>query len=489
MQLQTTSPAVPVHLTRLDGTTWAPSAAELEGLRRQLRGALCLPGEPAYEVARTLWNAMIDRRPGAVIRAGAAEDVRRAVELAGRQRLLLAVRGGGHHIAGNAVCEGGLLLDLGPMKGVRVDAASRTARVEPGATLADFDREAQAFGLATPLGINSTTGVAGLTLGGGFGWLSRKHGLTIDNLLAAEVVLASGATVRASARENPDLFWALRGGGGNFGVVTAFEYQLHPVGPEVLAGLIVHPFARAGALLRGFRQVVKASPEELTCWAVLRKAPPLPFLPPEVHGTEVVVLAACWVGDPAEGQAALAPLRALGQPIADVIGPAPFAAWQQAFDPLLGAGRRNYWKSHDFVDLGDGAVEVLLQAAGRLPTPECEIFLAHLGGAVNRVAPDATAYPHRDVNFVVNVHTRWGEASQDQACVGWARQTFDRLAPHATGGVYVNFMPDDEAERVGRGAYGANLDRLARLKEKFDPGNLFRLNQNVRPAAPQGRPS
>jgi FAD/FMN-containing dehydrogenase len=373
------------------------------------------------------------------------------------------------------------------MKAVRVDATSRTARVQPGATLAEFDREAQAVGLATPLGINSTTGVAGLALGGGFGWVSRQHGLTIDNLLAADVVLASGATVRASARENPDLFWAIRGGGGNFGIVTSFQFRLHPVGPEVLSGLIVHPLARAGELLRGYRRVLMEAPEELTCWAVLRHAPPLPFLPPEVHGTGVMVLAACWVGNPARGEAALAPLRALGQPIADVIGPTPFTEWQQAFDPLLVAGRRNYWKSHDLVELGDAAIDLLVEAAGQLPSPECEIFLAQLGGAVNRVAPDATAYPHRDVNFVVNLHARWGEPSQDQACIAWARQFFDRLAPHATGGVYVNFMPGDEAERVGRGAYGANLARLARLKEKFDPGNLFRQNQNIRPAASPGR--
>ena len=487
MQTTSASPAASVTLTRHDGTAWSPPAADLETLRRALHGELCLPGTAGYEAARTIWNAMIDRRPGAVIRAADAGDVRRAVELAARHRLLLAVRGGGHHIAGNAVCEGGLQLDLTPMKGVRVDPASRTARVEPGVTLAEFDAAAQAAGLATPLGINSTTGVAGLTLGGGFGWLSRRHGLTIDNLLSAEVVLASGAQVRASPRENPDLFWALRGGGGNFGVVTSFEFQLHPTGPEVLAGLIVHPFARAKELLRGYRRVVAEAPDELTCWAVLRKAPPLPFLPPEVHGREVLVLAACWLGDPARGQAALAPLRAIGQPIADAIGPAPFAGWQQAFDPLLAAGRRNYWKSHDFTELSDAALDLLAEEAARLPSPECEIFVAHLGGAVNRVAADATAYPHRDVNFVVNVHTRWGEPTQDQACIGWARALFDRLAPHATGGVYVNFMPEDEAQRVGGGAYRANFARLARLKAKFDPENLFRQNQNIQPAAPAGR--
>ena len=457
--------------------------ATLDALRGQVGGALCLPGEAGYEEARTLWNVMIDKRPGAVVRAGGAGDVQRAVAFAREHRLLLSVRGGGHNIAGNAACDGGLMLDLTPMKAVRIDPTSRTARVEPGVILAEFDREAQAVGLATPLGINSTTGVAGLTLGGGFGWLSRKHGLTVDNLLSADVVLASGALVHASARENPDLFWAIRGGGGNFGVVTSFEFQLHPVGPQVLAGLVVHPFSRAREVLQGYRRAVASAPDELTCWAVLRKAPPLPFLPPEVHGREVLILAACWVGNPARGQEALAPLRALGTPIADVIGPAPFAGWQQAFDPLLAAGRRNYWKSHDFVELGDAAIEQLVAYASRLPSPECEIFVAHLGGAVNRVPATATAYPHRDVNFVVNVHTRWGEAGQDEACIGWAREFFDRMAPHATGGVYVNFMPEDEAPRIRRGAYGVNYDRLSRVKAKYDPTNLFRRNQNISPAA------
>ena len=349
-------------------------------------------------------------------------------------------------------------------------------------TLAEFDEEAQAHGLATPLGINSTTGVAGLTLGGGFGWLSRKHSLTVDNLLGADVVLASGKRVRASPQENPDLFWALRGGGGNFGVVTSFEFRLHPVGPEVLAGLIVHPFSNARQVLRGYRSAVMSAADDLTCWAVLRKAPPLPFLPPEVHGQEVLVPAACWVGDRAKGESAVAPLRALGNPIADVIGPAPFAGWQQAFDPQLAPGRRNYWKSHDLAELGDDAIDLLVEYAGRLPSPESEIFVAHLGGAVNRVPVTSTAYPHRDVSFVVNVHARWAEASQDPTCIGWARDFFGRMAPHATGGVYVNFMPGDEAQRVRGGAYGPNYQRLSRLKARYDPGNLFRNNQNILPA-------
>jgi FAD/FMN-containing dehydrogenase len=471
-----------VTFERSDGASWAPTSDVLEALRSQLRGALCLPGEPGYEQARTLWNAMIDKHPAAVIRAAGTADVMRAVNVAREHQLVLAVRGGGHNIAGNAVCEGGLMLDLTPMKSVRVDPSTRTARVEPGVTLAEFDKEAQAFGLATPLGINSTTGVGGLTLGGGFGWLSRKLGLTVDNLLSADVVLARGALVHASGKENEDLFWAIRGGGGNFGIVTSFEYRLHPVGPEVLAGLLVHPFSNARAVLQGYRRAVANAPEDLSCWVVMRKAPPLPFLPEEVHGKEVVVLALCHVGDAAKRESALAPIRALGKPIGEMVGPMPFVAWQQAFDPLLAPGQRNYWKSHNLRELDDAAIEILLDSVGRVPTPDCEVFVGHLGGAVNRVPATATAYPHRETSFFINVHTRWGDASQDQPCITWARELFDRMAPHATGGVYVNFMPADEEQRVSRGAYGPNYDRLSRIKARYDPDNLFRHNQNIQPA-------
>jgi len=458
-----------------------PSEA-LDALRGALRGTLSLPGEAGYDEARTIWNAMIDKKPAAVVRAAGAGDVMQAVRLAAQHKLLLAVRGGGHNIAGNAVCDGGLLLDLSLMRSVRVDPKARTARVEPGARLSDLDREAQAFGLATPTGINSTTGVAGLTLGGGFGWLSRKHGLTVDNLLSADVVTAAGELVRADAENNPDLFWAIRGGGGNFGVVTSFEFRLHPVGPQVIAGLIVHPFSEAKSVLEQYRKLVAKAPDELCCWAVMRKAPPLPFLPASVHGTEILVLAICCTGDTAAAEKAVAPFKAVGKPIADVVGPSPYAGWQTAFDPLLAPGARNYWKSHDFTELSDGLIELLLGAIGTLPTGECEIFIGHLGGAVNRVAADATAYPHRDVNFVMNVHTRWSSPSDDKRCVAWARELFEATAKFATGGVYVNFMPDDESQRVRTGAYGANYARLAKIKAKYDPANLFRMNQNVAPA-------
>jgi FAD/FMN-containing dehydrogenase len=471
-----------VRLASLEGGAIALGSDALDAFHQTLRGNLCLAGEPGYDEARTIWNAMIDRRPGAIVRCRGASDIIRAVRFAREHGLLIAVRGGGHNIAGNAVCEGGLLIDLSPMRSVRVDPFHRTARVEPGATLSEFDKEAQAFALATPLGINSTTGVAGLTLGGGFGWLSRKFGLTADNLTSADVVTAEGELIQASATENPDLFWGLRGGGGNFGVVSSFEFRLHPIGPKILSGLIVHPFARARELLAGYREVASKAPDELTVWVVLRQAPPLPFLPTEVHGKEILVLAVCYAGDEVDGERVLKPLRALGEPIADVIGVQPYAAWQTAFDPLLTPGAFNYWKSHNFAKLSDALLDALVSYAARLPTGECEIFIGQLGGATSRVAADATAYPHRNANFVMNVHTRWRERADEQRSIDWARKLFAEAAPHATGGVYVNFMPEDETERVSS-AYGANYRRLAALKAKYDPSNLFRLNQNIRPAA------
>ena len=453
----------------------------LDALRAALRGTLLLPGEPGYDAARAVWNAMIDCRPAAIVRAAGAADVIQAVNLARDTGLELAVKGGGHNIAGKATCDGGLLLDLSAMRSVRVDVAKKTARVEPGALLSDFDRETQAFGLSTPTGINSTTGMAGLTLGGGFGWQSRKNGLTIDNLVSADVVLASGELVVASAKKNEDLFWAIRGGGGNFGVVTSFEYRLHKLGPDVLAGLVVYPMAQAADVFAGFRAFTASAPDEMTAWLVLRKAPPLPFLPASAHGTPVVVVAYCWVGGPRKGKPVVAPLHKFGKPLGVHAGPMPFAGWQTAFDPLLAPGARNYWKSHDFKAVAPALEGILLDAVANLPGDECEIFVGHLGGAVNRVAADATAYPHRDVNYIVNVHTRWREPGDDARCIAWARATFDAMTPHATGGVYVNFMPEDEAGRVAAGAYGVNFARLASLKAKYDPANLFRRNQNIRP--------
>lgn len=466
----------------VDTATHSVDAAAIDALQAGLRGKVLDQSTAGYDEARTIWNATIDRRPALIVRCAGAADVMQAVRFGADNQLLIAVRGGGHNIAGNAVCDDGLVIDLSQMKSIRVDPLMRRAWVEPGATLADLDKETQAFGLALPVGINSTTGIAGLTLGGGFGWTTRKFGLTIDNLLSADIVTADGHLRRASQSENTDLFWAIRGGGGNFGVVTAFEFQLHKLGPQVLAGLVVHPFENAEMILRDYRRIVASVPDELTCWVVMRKAPPLPFLPEEWHGREVLVLAMCYAGELAMGEKETAELRQLGKPIADVVGPSPFTGWQQAFDPLLTPGARNYWKSHDFVELSDRAIDVLLEAVRQLPGPECEIFIGHVGGAAGRVALDATAFPQRDAHFVMNVHARWREPSMDGACIGWARTLFDAVAPYSAGTAYVNFMPGDETGRV-QAAYGPNYERLAQAKRKYDPANLFRMNQNVVPAA------
>jgi FAD/FMN-containing dehydrogenase len=469
-----------IKINRLNDGIASLTPEALVGFRAALGGQALLPGDIGYDQARTVWNATVDKRPGLVVRCAGPSDVVQAVRFARQHDLLLAVRAGGHNIAGKAVADGASLIDLSQMRSVRVDRAARVAWVEPGATLADFDRETQAFGLTTPVGINSTTGIAGLTLGGGFGWTSRNFGMSIDNLISVDVVTADGQMRRASEKENADLFWALRGGGGNFGIVTGFEFRLHALGPQVLSGLLIHPFADAPKLLRDYRSFVAQATDELTAWVVLRKAPPLPFLPKEWHGKEVMIIAVCFLGDPGVGERALAPLRTLGRPIADVIGPHPFVGWQQAFDPLLTAGARNYWKSHDFRELSDGLFAQLVEFAGRLPTAECEIFIANVGGAMARVPVEATAFAGRDANFVMNVHTRWQEARDDARCIGWAREFYNATRPYASSTAYVNFLPEEDGERLST-TYGGNYAKLREIKAKYDPENVFRVNQNIKP--------
>ncbi|MEE8576236.1 MAG: FAD-binding oxidoreductase [candidate division Zixibacteria bacterium] len=461
--------------TMLDGSA-------LENLKDSLRGDLLLEGDLGYDDARSIWNAMIDRKPALIVRCRGAADVCTAVKFAAMHNLLTSIHGAGHNIAGNAVCDHGLMIDLSEMSEVRVDTTTRRAHVEPGATLGDADHETQAFGLAIPTGINSTTGIAGLTLGGGFGWLSRKYGMTVDALRAADVVTADGNLVHASEIEHPDLFWAIRGGGGNFGVVTRFEFEIFPVGPEVLAGLVVFSHNEAKTVLKNYRKYVAGLGDETSVWAVLRQAPPLPFLPESVHGTNVLVMAICHIGDHKEGEEILKPIRSFGKVLGEHVGVQSFKGWQRAFDPLLTPGARNYWKSHNFLQMEDNLIDIVADYAGKLPSAECEIFFAALGGAVNRVPSDATAYSHRDANFVLNVHGRWENAADDRKCIGWARDFFKASEPYATGGVYINFMTADETERVGA-AFGSSYDRLAEVKAKYDPDNLFRMNQNIPPKA------
>ena len=452
----------------------------IDELKPRFQGDLLLPGDEDYDEVRKVWNAMIDRRPGMIARCVSPEDVVQAVSFSREHNLLVSVRGGGHNIAGNCICDDGLMIDLSLMKDIRVDQDARTATVEPGCTLADFDAAAQVHGLATPLGINSTTGVAGLTLGGGFGWLSRKYGLTVDNLRSVDVVMADGMRMHASETENDDLFWGLRGGGGNFGIATSFEFQLHPVGPDLLSGLIVFPFDQAKSVLTRFARFTEAMPDELNVWMVTRKAPPLPFLPVEVHGKEVVVLALCYAGDPAEGERLIEPLRSFGTAHGEQIGVQPYTAWQQVFDPLLTRGARNYWKSHNFRTLSDGAIDVIIEYAAKLPSPQCEIFIGTLGGQTTRVAPDAMAYSSRDARYVMNVHGRWDSAADDDRGISWAREFFARSKPFASAGAYVNFLTQEESERIAF-AYGSTYERLVELKKRYDPTNHFRMNQNIKP--------
>ena len=462
---------------------------DIEAFAAQISGGALSAADDAYDEARKVWNATIDRRPALIARCLKDSDVQAAVRFAAAHRMLLSMRGGGHHIAGNAVAEGGLMIDLSGMRSIVIDVAKRTARVGPGALLSDLDRESQAHGLATPLGINSTTGVAGLTLGGGFGWLTRRHGMTIDNLLSATIVTADGTVRVVSDSAEPDLFWALRGGGGNFGVVTSFEFRLHPVGPELYAGLVVYPFAQARQVLRAWRDFTTDAPDELTVWTVMRKAPPLPFLPASAHGTDVVIFPLVYSGDVAAGQRAAAPVLKFGDVIGSALGPTPYAGFQSAFDPLLTPGGRNYWKSNNFSALSDAALDLMIASAGRSPGPECEIFIAQLGGAMARVKPTATAFVGRDARFIMNVHGRWSDAGDDERVRAWARQAFEEVAPHATGSGYVNFLTEDEGERV-TASYGVNYARLQAVKLRFDPGNLFRMNLNIAPAtAPRTQPS
>ncbi|MFM0322506.1 FAD-binding oxidoreductase [Caballeronia glebae] len=458
------------------------SGEAIDTLKASVRGRIISPSDTDYDEARKVWNATIDRRPALIVRCAGTADVIAALSFAREHGVLVSIRGGSHNIAGSAVSDDALMIDLSAMKSVRIDPQAKRAYVEPGALLSDFDHEAQAFGLATPLGINSTTGVAGLTLGGGFGWISRKFGVTVDNLVAAEIVTADGTWRRVSVESEPDLFWALRGGGGNFGVVTLFEYQLHEVGPQIYGGLVVFPLEQADEVLPKYREFVAQSPDELTVWAVLRLAPPLPFLPEDAHGKPVVVLASCYVGPVENGERALAPVRSFGTPYGEHLGAMPFTAWQKAFDPLLTPGERNYWKSHNFASLNDETFGILTNAVKSLPSTQCEVFIGAMGGQTNRVPADATAYANRDSIYTINIHGRWSEAADDEKCTKWARDMFAAMTPHAIGSVYVNFMTGEEGDRV-RAAYGPNYERLAEAKRRYDPDNLFRSNQNITPAA------
>ena len=448
-----------------------------------MRGELLLPTSPGYDTARAIWNGAIDRRPACIARCTGVADVVAAVRFARERDLLVSVRSGGHGVGGHSLCEGGLLIDLSPMKAVRVDPAGRTARAEAGVLWGELDRETQLFGLATVGGIVTHTGIAGLTLGGGIGRLMRKHGATVDNLLSADVVTAQGELVTASEEENPDLFWAIRGGGGNFGIVTSFEYRLHPVGPIVLAGPVFHSLEDAPEVLRFYRDFIAAAPDELTTIFELSVAPTVPFLPEDVHGKPVVMVGSCYAGSPDDGAEVVRPLKEFGRPLADLLDPKPYTALQSMFDPFVPHGWHRYWKSVELPPLTDGAIDTLVEHAAAFTSPRSYCIVFQLGGALARVREDETAFSQRDAAHNVNVNAVWTEDDPEaERHIAWAQGFFDGLQPHAGGRVYVNFLGDEGQARV-RAAYGERTyERLARLKRTYDGTNFFCSNQNIRPA-------
>lgn len=458
------------------------TTTEVENLRASLRGPVVAVGDPGYEEVRRIWNAAIEKRPALLARCTGTADVITAIRFAREHGLQLAVRGGGHNVAGTALSDRGLVIDLQLMKGMRVDPRRRTLVAQPGLRLGDVDHETQAFGLAAVCGINSETGLAGLTLGGGIGWQMRMHGLTVDHLLAADVVTAGGRVLRASAEENPDLFWAIRGGGGNFGVVTSFEFDVVPLGPAVFGGVVVYPAEEARAVLRAYRDWAWTAPDEVTTILILRLAPPS-WVPSELHGTPVLGLGALYCGPAEEGSRALAPLKRFGDVLASTLRARPFVEHQSMLDASSPSGRLYHWKSHYLPALSDAVVDTISDHAWRFRSPYSFTLLSHMGGAIRRTPEDETAFASLDAEFAININCAAAQPEPFDADRAWVRNWFDALEPHSTGGVYVNFVGDEGHERV-QAAYGqAKYGRLAELKARFDPDNVFMVNQNVRPSA------
>jgi len=456
-------------------------ASDDERLRDSVHGEVIDPEDERYDEARAIWNGAIHRRPACIVRCSGVADVVAAVRFARERNLLVSVRAGGHGVGGHAVCDGGLVIDLSPMKGIRVDPAARTARAEAGVLWGELDRETQLFGLATVGGIVTHTGIAGLTLGGGIGWLMRKHGATVDNLLSADVVTAEGDVVRASEDENADLFWGIRGGGGNFGIVTSFEYRLHPVGPTVLAGPVFYALGDGPEVLRSYRTLIADAPDELTTIFELSVAPPAPFLPEEVHGKQVVMIGACYAGSPDEGAEVVRPLKELARPIVDLLEPKPYTALQSMFDPMVPHGWHRYWKSVELPPLTDDAIDTLVEHAPAVTSPRSYCIVFQLGGALARVDEHETAFGQRAAAHNVNVNAVWTEEDPEpERHIAWACGFFDALQPHAGESVYVNFLGDEGGDRV-RQAYGGRYARLVEVKRAWDPSNFFRLNQNIAP--------
>jgi FAD/FMN-containing dehydrogenase len=469
-----------MQIATIEGGTTTIRATDVQALRTAFRGTLLVPGDAAFDQARRIWNAMIDRRPGLIAQCSGAADVITAVNFARTHGLLVAIRGGGHSWPGHSVCDDGLMIDLSRMRAVRVDPQARTVHAQGGALWGDVDHESQVFGLATPGGVVSTTGIGGLTLGGGSQtWLVRKYGSSADNLLSADVVTASGDVLTASERDNEDLFWALRGGGGNFGVVTSFEYRLHPVGPRVLAGAAFFEWNRAKEVTDFYLDYVQNVPDAITTQLLYWSAPPAPFLPESIHGRRVAIIAACYAGEVNEGEDVVAPIRRLA-PTVDLLAPMPYAAFQSMFDPLLPKGIYSYAKSDYFDQIPSAMVADMIAWAARTPTPLSMTRLNHFGGAMSRIANDATPFAHRDAMFAFSEDAFWNAPEDTEANVHWVKDCWQTMRSYSPRGAYINFMADEGEDRV-RESYRGNYDRLVQIKRQYDATNLFRLNQNIKP--------
>jgi FAD/FMN-containing dehydrogenase len=473
-----------LRIVTLTGANAALGETVVERFGTGLRGELLRPDGTVYDEARKVWNGLIDKHPALIVRCAGVGDVIDSVNFARENDLLVAVRGGGHSVAGNAVCDGGLVIDLSPMKGIRVDPERRSVRAESGSTLGDLDRETQVFGLATPMGVVSETGIAGLTLGGGIGWLRRKHGLSSDNLLSVDVVSADGRFLTASETENADLFWGIRGGGGNFGVVTSFEYRLHPVGPEVMFCFVLYPGERTKEVLSFCQQYVAEDPEEVSPLAMVGRVPAVEMFPERWHGEPMVAVAAMHTGEAEEGERVLRPLRELGGAIADLSARMPYTVAQSLFDEDYPDSWRYYWKSQNISGLNDEVIEHLLTHAEAAPSDHSTVDVWYQGGAMSRIQASETAFGDRSAPVWVGVEANWEDAQDDEANIAWVRECVADMRRFSGGGAYLNFAGFlEEGDRLIREAFGENHKHLVELKNTYDPTNLFRLNQNIKPTA------
>jgi len=470
-----------INIKTIDGGYASIEESKIEEFGTGFRGDVLTAGKHGYESARKIWNGMFDRKPAIIARCIGTSDVIKALNFARENDLEFSVKGGGHNSAGTAVSDDGIMIDLSLMRRVTVNKQKKTAKVDGGCLLGDADYETQLYGLAISAGIVSHTGVGGLTLGGGFGWISRKYGLSIDNLISAEVVTADGEIVIASDKENQDLFWGIRGGGGNFGIVTSFEFQCAEIGTEVYSGMIIKDFDNAKKYMQFHRDYVRELPDEMTAWIVARHAPPLPFLPSVDHGKMIVAVPFVWLGEPAEGEKLIKPIRETTKTLGEGLGMHPWVGWQSGFDGLQAHGARNYWKSHHLKELSDSCIDQITEFAGKLPTKECEVFIPHMEGAPSRVPETETAFAHRNTPFLLNIHTRWQNTSDDQKCLKWAKEFHDETQEFAKG-VYVNFLSQEGEDRI-KEAYTTEVwNRLVEVKNKWDPKNRFHMNQNIKPS-------